>query len=60
MNFLNMLLGIALMLGGVWLTIVQVKWYQKGIKDFSGGRIGLLICGIGLVSYGIITIVQHI
>jgi len=60
MNYLYIFGGlVAIVLGG-WVTITQVKWYQKGIKDFSGGRIGLLIYGVGLIIGGIVAICQFV
>ncbi|MBS1531156.1 MAG: hypothetical protein JSU01_12675 [Bacteroidetes bacterium] len=60
MFFLKILFGIALIAFGIWIFIGQVKWYQKGLKDFSGGHIRLLICAIGFFIGGIIVICQQI
>ena len=60
MNILNILYGMALIPLGIWLTIAQVKFFGKGIRDFSGGHVKLLIAGIGLVIGGIILIIKYI
>lgn len=60
MNFINIFLGIALMILGAWLTVYSVNQFQKRAYDSSGWRIRFLIIGIALVVYGIVEIYRQI
>jgi len=57
---MNFLFGIVLIVIGVWLTIVQIKFFNSDKSDYSGGHLKLLICGIGLIVCGAILIFQSL
>jgi hypothetical protein len=58
--FWNIILGIAIIIAGGWLTINRIRFFNKGGKDSLGGNVSLLIVGIGVIIFGIIQIVQQI
>jgi hypothetical protein len=57
---MNILLGIALIIMGVWMAIVQAKKLVNGKPDNSGAIGRLIFIGIVCIVCGIIVIVQHI
>jgi len=56
----NLLLGIALIIAGIWIAIVQIRKMQANSANTLGGISGLLIIGIGCVICGIISLLQTI
>ncbi len=55
---MNIIIGIILIGLGSWLTYIQGIKLSKGVPDSLGGNVSLLICGIGLVGMGIISLFQ--
>jgi hypothetical protein len=60
MFFLNILLGIALIIFGIWLTVNRIKAFIKGVENTLGGSSGLLMVGITCIICGIIEICRQI
>jgi len=58
MNIPHIILGVAMICVGIYIVILQIKWFKKGLKDTLGSEIRLLITGIGLIVIGIIIIVK--
>jgi uncharacterized protein YneF (UPF0154 family) len=57
---MDILVGIALIIIGIWIAIVQIKDLANAKPSYSTGIIRLLIVGIGLIIGGIILIVKYI
>ena len=60
MSVLNILLGIALILLGIWIAIAQFRAFLKNTPDTLGGHSSLLILRFGMVICGIIEICKNI
>jgi hypothetical protein len=58
MNTLNIIEGIGLVIIGMWLAVVQLKYFANGKPDTLGGHVKLLIVGIGLIVFGIIQLIK--
>jgi hypothetical protein len=60
MNGLYIIVGIVLIILGIWQSIVKAKNIARGRQSILGSDIQLLIIGIVLVICGVILILQHI
>jgi len=60
MNTLGITVGIGFITLGLWLSIVQIKFFAKGKRDALGGHVRMLIAGIGLIAFGIIELIKDI
>jgi hypothetical protein len=60
MNTLYVLIGIALTIFGIWLTIREIKIFAQGKQDKLGFHIQLLGGGTLAIILGIAMIVQNI
>lgn len=60
MNAWYLVLGVILLIYGIWQTITTAKIYIKGEQDWLGADIKLLGGGIGALALGIIMIWQNI
>jgi hypothetical protein len=43
---------------GIYIVILQIKWFKKGLKDQFGYQVRFLIGGIGFIVLGILIIVK--
>ena len=57
---MSILLGIGLIALGLWISIVQAKKLIDGKPNMSGGITSMLICGLGIIAFGIIEIVKSL
>ena len=60
MNVLYIIGGFALLIFGIWQTIVKARNILRGRQSILGSDIQLLGVGITSVICGIILIIQHI
>lgn len=56
----NVIIGVALIVFGIWLTFIQSRRLANGRANTLGGASGLLIGGIACVISGIILIVKYL
>jgi len=59
MNALYIILGIALLIFGIWLTKREIKIYMKGKQDKLGADIKMLGGGIMAIIIGIALILEY-
>lgn len=57
-NLPRFILGIGLICVHIWTIILQIKWYQKGLKDPMWYGVRLLILSFFFIVFGVILIIQ--
>gem|GEM_PF-2126469 len=57
-NLPRIVLGIGLIAVDIWTIILQIKWYQKGLKDPMWYGLRSLILSFFFIVVGIILIIQ--
>ncbi|HWD90190.1 MAG TPA: hypothetical protein VG367_18810 [Mucilaginibacter sp.] len=57
-NVPRFILGIVMILVGIFIIINQIKWFKKRLKDPLGYGVRLLIGGFGFIIFGIIMIIK--
>jgi hypothetical protein len=60
MNVLYIIGGLALLIFGIWLTVIKARNISRGRKSVLGSDIQLIIAGIASIICGIIIIWQNI
>ena len=58
MNVPQIILGIVMTCVGIYIVILQIKWFKKGLKDQFGYQGRFLFGGIVFIVAGIIVIVK--
>ncbi len=57
MNISQIIWGLIMICLGIFIVILQIKWFKKGLKDQFGYQLRLLLFGFFLILWGIILIV---
>jgi len=58
MNLPQIILGVAMILVGIFTIIYQIKWFKKGLKDHYGYQLHFMLAGFSVILGGIILIIK--
>jgi xanthine/uracil permease len=60
MNIPQVILGVVMVCVGIYIVILQIKWFKKGSKDQFGYQGRFLLGGFGIIVIGILIIVKSL
>jgi len=60
MNIGYIILGVVMICVGIYIVILQIKWFKKGLKDPFGYEGRLLLSGFVLILFGILVLVKSL
>ncbi len=60
MNISHIIWGSVMICVGIFIVILQIKWFKKGGKDSFGYQGQLMMAGFALILVGVIIVVKSL